>query len=61
MTAEQTYEEEPIMLYTVPDGRVMVKAPVKDMTIWMTHADAGRFCSAESRAIVANMWIGVLS
>ena len=38
MNNENNNEEMPVVLYTSPDGKVMVNAIVKDETLWMTQA-----------------------
>ena len=38
MNSENNNEEMPVVLYTSPDGKVMVNAIVKDETLWMTQA-----------------------
>ena len=37
MNSKNNNEEMPVVLYTSPDGKVVVNAIVKDETLWMTQ------------------------
>lgn len=49
--AEENFAENPIVLYTSPDGRVTAKAIVKDETLWMTQAAMCELFDVQKAAI----------
>lgn len=48
---EEIPQENPIVLYTSPDGRVTAKAIVKDETLWMTQAAMAELFGVNTPAI----------
>lgn len=49
--ADENFTENPIVLYTSPDGRVTAKAVVKDETLWMTQAAMAELFGVNTPAI----------
>lgn len=53
--ADENFTENPIVLYTSPDGRVTAKAVVKDETLWMTQAAMAELFGVQSQAITKHL------
>lgn len=51
MNNENNNEEMPVVLYTSPDGKVMVNAIVKDETLWMTQAGMAMLFEVDKSSI----------
>lgn len=51
MNSENNNEEIPVVLYTSPDGKVMVNAIVKDETLWMTQAGMAMLFEVDKSSI----------
>ena len=51
MNSENNNEEMPVVLYTSPDGKVMVNAIVKDETLWMTQAGMAMLFEVDKSSI----------
>ena len=51
MNNENNNEEIPVVLYTSPDGKVMVNAIVKDETLWMTQAGMAMLFEVDKSSI----------
>ncbi len=47
----ENHEEQPVVLYTSPDGKVMVNALVKDETLWMTQAGMATLFEVDKSSI----------
>ena len=52
---EENPQENPIVLYTSPDGRVTAKAIVRDETLWMTQAAMAELFGVQSQAITKHL------
>ena len=55
MNSENNNEEMPVVLYTSPDGKVMVNAIVKDETLWMTQAGMAELFACTIENIVMHL------
>jgi hypothetical protein len=51
----ENHEEQPVVLYTSPDGKVMVNALVKDETLWMTQAGMAELFGCTIENIVMHL------